>query len=507
MELKQLCDAAGIGCPRDAYTMEISHVTADSRAVRKGTLFVCVRGLHRDGHAYISDAVRAGACCILTEKSFPNPAFEDVCVLQAEDTRRTLACLLHAWYGFPTKSLNMIGVTGTNGKTSVTQMLRAILSHAGHRCGLIGTVGCESGEKRLLADPADPLANMTTPDPEVLYRLLAEMVRDGVEYAIMEVSSHALALGKVEPIEFELSIFTNLTPEHLDFHQTMEAYAAAKAKLPAQSRVCVINADDPNASRMREAAKGRCVTCGYTNTADTVADAVDADSVDGVSYRIVGKEESFGIFCPVAGAFSVMNSMQAAVAARELGIDTVTIASALQHFSGVRGRMERVELAGHADFSVLIDYAHTPDALEKLLQTAQRIRRENGRILLLFGCGGERDRAKRPMMGNIAAQYADAVILTADNSRSEETATIIGEILGGMPTDTACTVITGRASAIRYAIMHARKNDLILLAGKGHEEYEITREGKAPFSEKELVRNAWRERQAHKTCKDTGTKL
>ena len=503
VKLKILCDAAGIVCPAHAEELEISSVVTDSREARAGCLFVCIRGLHSDAHVFIGDAVAAGASCILAECGADYASVGDAVYLEAEDTRRAASYLYNAWYGFPTRKLKMIGVTGTNGKTSVTHMLRAILEASLCRCGLIGTVGCESAGKHLENTMRNRLANMTTPDPEQLYRMLAQMVEDGVEYVLMEVTSHALALGKLAPIEFEAAIFTNLTPEHLDFHKNMENYAAAKAELFTQSRLAVVNLDSPYAERMLTAAKGRTVTCSTRKPAAYTAESVESIDGEGVSYLLKSVKATARIRCPIPGEFSVMNSLQAAACALELGIGARAVKDALANMAGIKGRMERVKLGIGADFTVLIDYAHTPDALENLLRTAAKLKRGEGRVVVLFGCGGDRDRGKRPVMGQIASRYADAVILTSDNSRSEDRDTIIGEILTGVDPNTPYHILPDRAEAIRYAVMNARAGDVILLAGKGHEEYEIDQTGRKYFSEKEIATRAYRARVQRKREEET----
>lgn len=493
MKLRFLCDAARIECPRELAELSVDAIETDSRRVRQNSLFVCIRGLHTDGHTYVGDACRAGASCVLIEEEADCEIPEGIAVLRTRNTRRAVSCLFNAWYGFPTRQLRFIGVTGTNGKTSVTHMLRSILEASFCRCGLIGTVGCESVGRHLDARGHNALANMTTPDPDVLYRILAEMVNDGVEYVLMEVTSHALALEKLAPIRFDAAIFTNLTPEHLDFHGTMDAYAEAKAKLFSASDRSIVNLDSPYATQMLAYANGKKVTCSYRGRADYMVEDVEMGE-GGVSYRLCSARSKLRIRCPIPGEFSIVNSMQAAVCALELGFGAAKIKDALASLAGVRGRMERVKLGLQADFTVMIDYAHTPDALENLLRTANAMRRTGGRTVLLFGCGGDRDREKRPIMGKIASQNADFVILTSDNSRSEDPMRILEEILSGIEPNTDYTVIPDRAEAIRYAIRSARADDLILLAGKGHEEYEITGEGRRPFFEKEIVREAFEER-------------
>ncbi|MBQ9805433.1 MAG: UDP-N-acetylmuramoyl-L-alanyl-D-glutamate--2,6-diaminopimelate ligase [Clostridia bacterium] len=500
MKLKFLCQSADILCPKESETVEIGSIVTDSRRAGNGCLFICIRGTRTDGHKYIEQAVRNGCRAVLIEEGHAVDAPSNVTVLRTKSTRRAAAMLYNAWYGDPVSRLHIIGVTGTNGKTSVTYLLRAILESAGYRCGLIGTVGCESIGKRMDSRSDDPLANMTTPDPEVLYGLLAEMVRDGVEYVVMEVSSHALALEKTAPMVFDVGIFTNLTAEHLDFHRTMESYAKAKAELFAKSRISILNHDSPYAPEMERHAKGSVIRCSQKILADACASNVRF-SENGVRYDLHFREDRVSIHSPIAGLFTVMNTMQAALAARALGVDLESIRKALLTVRGIKGRMEPVVLDG-AEFRVLIDYAHTPDALKRLLQSAQRIKKPDGRVVLLFGCGGDRDRSKRGEMGRIASLYADLVIVTSDNSRGEEPSSIIEEICAGILPEREHQVIPDRREAIYSVVLNAKKDDLILLAGKGHEEYEIIRDKKLPFSEREIVRAAFAERAQQRSDAD-----
>lgn len=495
MNLSELCREADIFCPPEAEELEILGIETDSGRVKTGSMFVCIRGLRTDGHAYIEEAIERGAVCIVVDRYAVLPTDTRAVYLQCGDARRTTAYLYNAWYRNPTKGMKLIGVTGTNGKTSVSHMLCAILEASLHRTGLIGTVGCKIGDRKVEISSADPAASMTTPDPEVLYRLLYEMAKEGVEYVVMEVSSHALTLEKVAPLSFECAVFTNLTPEHLDFHKTMENYARAKAKLMAASRICVINADSPYAALMQKSAAGRYVTCTQTGKdADFTATDVETDSPLGTEYRLCSIGARLRLSCKIPGSFTVMNSMQAAIAALSLGCAPSTVKGVLASIGAVKGRMEYVKLGIGADFSVLLDYAHTPDALEKLLLCARSMRREGGRVVVVFGCGGDRDKTKRAIMGEIATRLADAVIITSDNPRSEDPLSIIDEILLGVSTDCAYQVIPNREEAIRFAVLSAQKKDLILLAGKGHEEYEITRTGKRAFDERKIVKEAYLER-------------
>ena len=494
MKLLHLCESAGIDCPASAIDTEIEGIAIDSRRVVPGGMFVCIRGLSTDGHAYISRAIAAGASCILTDRSVKVELPHTVVQITTENTRRAAAYLFDAWYGYPSRRLKLIGVTGTNGKTSVTHMLRAILESSLCRCGVIGTVGCLLDGRELFKPNQTELFNMTTPDPPELYRILAQMADEGAEYVVMEVSSHALALEKVAPLSFEAAIFTNLTPEHLDFHESMEAYAEAKARLFEKSRLSIVNRDSPYAARMLRHAKGEALTCSASCRADYTAENCICNE-EGVSYDLVSGSSRMHISCPIPGRFTVVNSMQAAICALQMGVSVKNIKTALSTLPKIKGRMERVRLGIGADFSVLIDYAHTPDALEKLLCTARDIKGDGGRIVLLFGCGGDRDKSKRAAMGRIASRCADFTVVTSDNCRGEEPLEIIKDILRGIAPEHPHAVIVNRKQAIEYVVRSAQKNDLILLAGKGHEEYEITRTERLPFCEKEIVRAAFERRR------------
>lgn len=510
MKLGELCQIAGIDCPQSLFSIEISGVTSDSRQVREGSLFVCVKGFHYDGHSFIRRALCAGAVAIVAEEDAQglvgDHASEEKCEFNVKDvsariitvpkTRRALACLLDAWYGSPSKKMKYIAVTGTNGKTSVSCVLKKIFESALYRCGLIGTVSCMSGDKRLIAPNRDELANMTTPDPEQLYEMLGRMACDGVEYVFIEATSHALALDKLAPIKFEAGIFTNLTPEHLDFHGTMEAYLKAKCKLFAACRVAVINRDSEYYNEIAAHCCGKVVTCSAVgNSADYRAQNIEDDGVSGIGYTMCAARAVMKIKCRLPGLFSVMNTLEAAACAAELGIRPAVIAGAIASVNGIDGRLERVKLGYDADFSVFIDYAHTPDALENLLFSVRGFCRPGQRITVLFGCGGDRDHSKRPVMGEIATRLADTAVITSDNSRSEEPMDIIADILLGVGKRQNFRVIPDRREAIMRTVCEASAGDIIILAGKGHEIYEINRAGRLHFCERRIVAEAMERRR------------
>ncbi len=484
MLLKDLLMAAGYdGAAFE--NVEVSGITADSRCVQRGFVFVAVKGLSHDGFSYIGEALSRGAVLVVAQKRAMG-----VPTLVVDSARAALARLLDAWYGHPAKDMQLIGITGTNGKTSTAAMLVSILQAAGKPCGSIGTVAATCGDTVLVAKNADKLANLTTPDPAELYRLLAEMRDMGAAYVVMEVTSHALFFEKVAPLRFARAIFTNLTPDHLDLHGDMTTYYLEKRKLFLQAEKGVISLFGPFGQQLADSLSLPFYTVGRGNVREVVANG-DV----GVSFTLLWEGEEIDIFLPVPGDFSVENAALAALTALSLGVSPEVVKGALAAFLGVRGRMERV---GKNPFgiSVFLDYAHTPDALEKLLLSVRRFRGAAQQIILVFGCGGDRDRTKRRKMGQIATRLADFTVITSDNARSEEPDAIIADILKGIDKEKPYKIIADRQEAIAYAIEIARRGDIILLAGKGHEEYEIRGRERLPFSEREIVAACMARREA-----------
>ncbi len=461
--------------------IEVSGVTGDSRKVREGYAFLCIDGTKFAGESFIEEAKAAGALAAIVDKIPKSMALPYVLV---KNSRQAAAYVFSNINKNPEKSLKIIGVTGTNGKTSSVFMLRHIFECAGYNCGMLTTVANEWGKQAYEAD-------MTTPDPESLYCILAKMRDDGVTHVFMEVSSHSLSLGRVAPITFEAAIYTNLTEDHLDFHGTMEKYALAKEILFSKTKIGLFNADDPYVKRA--AKKGLCRGITYSvidKNADYYARDIVYNSMDGVKYDIIKSGTRVAsIDTPLAGVISVYNTMGAAICAMMLGIDPSVVEKGINETCGVPGRMERVSPKG-CPFTVIIDYAHTPDALLNVLNIIKSSKCENQRLTVVFGCGGDRDKAKRPIMGEIATRLADFSVITSDNSRSEDPNSIICDVLCGIHKESAYTVIVNRREAIAYAVENAADKEIILIAGKGHENYEITKEGKRPFSEKEEVKKA-----------------
>ncbi len=475
--------------------IDISVIFTDSRQVVKNGLYIAIEGLHTDSHAYLSDAELHGAsAAIVSRHALSNGRVDQrkhsMTLICVEDCREAMAHIYAAWYLHPERSMLFVGVTGTNGKTTVSRMIFEMLSRVGLKCGLIGTAGnlISGREDELAIKPDSPLANMTTPDPRELYRLLYDMKESGVRYVIMEVTSHALSLSKVAPIDFEIGVFTNLTEDHLDFHNDMEDYYLAKKKLFTGCRKAVINIDDRYGRRLSGEMDGGKVTCSAEGrNADINACDIRCHGERGMEYRLSSGRMRLRIKTRIPGALTVMNTLQAIAVSDLLGVSARDIKEAVADMQGVVGRLERLKFRENVDFSVYIDYAHTPDALENLIRTAKMFSKRGQRIVLLFGCGGDREKQKRAAMGRIAAEMADFTVITSDNPRNEDPIDIIGDIISGIGDRGQFTVIEKREEAIEYVIKNARAGDIILLAGKGHEEYYIDREGRHDFSERELV--------------------
>src|SRR6266536_501221 len=446
----------------------VSDVVLDSRRVRPGALFCCVPGARVDGHELAGAALQAGAAALLVQR----PLAHDAPQLLVGSVRAALAPLADAFYASPSRRMDLVGVTGTNGKTTTTFMLESVFRTAGLVPGVIGTVEVRIGSRRL------PVAH-TTPEAPDLQRLLAEMVAGGVQAAAMEVSSHGLALGRVDATRFRAAVFTNLTQDHLDFHRDLEDYFQAKRRLLTAefTGLGVVNVDDPYGRRLAAEARAgagvEVVTTGTGPEADWRARDVRA-ALDGTAFRVQGPAGERELRLRLAGRFNVANALGALAAA----------AAGLEALSGVPGRFERVD-AGQA-FTVLVDYAHTPDSLSSVLRAARAV--TAGRLLVVFGCGGDRDRAKRPLMGEIAGKLADVAVVTSDNPRSEPPGAIVAQIVEGVRRSAGpdrCHVEVDRRAAIRAALALARPGDAVVIAGKGHEQgQELAGGHKIPFDDR-----------------------
>lgn len=468
MKLSQLLESANF------EDREIRGITCDSREVKEGFAFICINGSKSDGHDYAEMALKQGAAAIITERKLGIPN-----EITVDDTHSAYSDMSAEWFQRPADSLKLIGVTGTNGKTSVTYMLKKILEAAGEKVGLIGTI------QNMIGDEIIPSKN-TTPGAYELNSLFAQMKEQGCTYAVMEVSSHALEQHRVHKLNFEAAVFTNLTQDHLDYHGTMENYLEAKKRLFCMCKIAVINSDDEYAQKITEGLGCKIVTYSTGDYSTYSAKAIKYRPAS-VDYEFVGDNLIKHIKVSTGGKFTVYNSLAAVSTVCELGLDVGDAAAALATLNGVKGRAEVVPC--DRNFTVIIDYAHTPDGLKNILSTFREC--EKNRLTVLFGCGGDRDKTKRPIMGSFAARYADFVIITSDNPRSEEPSAIIDDILVGLDgMTTPYKVIENRVEAIKYAIATAQKGDIIVLAGKGHETYQILKDETIHLDEREVVAEA-----------------
>lgn len=458
---------------------EITGICSDSRRVGQGSLFVAIPGFQSDGHQYIRQAMEQGACAVVAQHAPDCPVPEGVTLILVDDARRALAQLAAEWYDHPERQLRLVGVTGTNGKTTTTWLIRHILEQRGHKCGLIGTNGS------IVDGPLRP-AERTTPEAPELYGLLREMADAGCEYAAMEVSSHSLVLERVHGLHFAAAAFTNLTQDHLDFHKDMEHYFQAKALLFQRCDTAVLNLDDDWGLRLAE--RVSCPRLTYS------AKRLEADLIaknivllpDQVQAVLVRDNDIARMRLNIPGMFSVYNGLTAIGCCLALGLTLEESAQALQSAQGICGRAEIVPTG--REFTVMIDYSHTPDSMENILRTVRGYAK--GRVVGLFGAGGDRDHAKRPIMGRIAGDLCDLCVVTSDNPRSEEPEAIIRDILQGMSPKYKYKVIPDRREAIAWCIKNARKDDIIVLMGKGQETYQEIRGVKHHLDEREEVRRA-----------------
>lgn len=455
--------------------LEIGDISYDSRRTKPGDLFVAIKGFESDGHRYIGAAREKGAAAVICEEK-PEAGIPYVLV---KNSREALALASAAYFGHPASKMKLIGITGTNGKTTVTMLLKHVLELAtGTKAGLIGT------NQNMIGDAVID-TERTTPESYELQKIFRDMADAGCEYVIMEVSSHALALDRVAGVRFEAAVFTNLTQDHLDFHHSMEEYAAAKALLFERCEKAAFNLDDEWSEYMRSRCKCPAFTFSEKQLgADLIAKDIRLSSSDVRFVALIGEEDIERIHLGIPGGFSVYNAMAVISAAYLLGISLNEISEYLKSAKGVKGRMEVVPTDG--DFTILIDYAHTPDALENVLRSMKEL--SAGRVVALFGCGGDRDAAKRPLMGNIGVSLSDFAIITSDNPRTEDPAKIIADIVSGVKEPKSkYTVIEDRISAIQYAIDNHLPGDVIILAGKGHETYQIIGKEKHHMDEREIV--------------------
>ncbi len=480
-------DALVMGLQHERFqgsnTCLIAGVTSDSREVQPGWAFVAIPGARADGHAYIAQALAGGAVALVVDRPMDLRAAPHVTCLRVSNTRQALAHLAAAFYGHPSHRLCLVGVTGTNGKTTSTYLLEAVLRACGATPGVIGTVTYR------YAGHEQP-AGHTTPGSEELQRLLREMVDEGVSHCIMEVSSHALAQDRVWGCRFAAALFTNLTQDHLDYHEDMSAYYAAKARLftiyaPA---VAILNRDDPAGEKLLRETQVPVITYGFSPAADVGVEHLEMDA-NGITLRARVLRQQFSIRSRLIGQHNVYNILAALATARGLELDLEWAIVGIERLTTVPGRFERVD-AGQP-FTVLVDYAHTDDALRHVLRAARGI--ATGRVIVVFGAGGDRDRGKRPSMGRVAAQYADIAVITSDNPRTESPMAIIRAIEAGYLECGQASqhhIIADRSRAISKAIGLARAGDVVVIAGKGHEVYQIIGSERIPFDDRQVAMQA-----------------
>lgn len=485
MKLEDIIRDCGAVAVKGDAGVEISSVTNDSRKVVPGTAFIAIKGHASDGHSYIGKALGNGAAAIIYEDEAATAPFagSDAVFVRTESSRRANAVAAANFYGHPSEKLNLVGVTGTNGKTTTATLLYRMFMAAGYNCGLISTIANYVGCKE---SPTDN----TTPDPMVINSLLAEMADAGCEYCFMEVSSIGVEQERVAGLRFKAGIFSNLTHDHLDYHGTFAEYLRCKKlffdSLPADA-FAITNADDRNGMVMMQNTRAHIVTYSCRSLADHTCRIIE-ESFDGMQLRIDGIDA----WTSLTGRHNAYNIAAIYTAARCLGMQAEEALTAISLLKPVAGRLETIK--GPQDKCIAIDYAHTPDALENVLKTLREIAPER-QLVCLFGCGGDRDRSKRPEMAEIACGLADRIIVTSDNSRTEKTSDIIADIKAGMDFSgkARSLFIEDRAEAIRTAIITAEPGAVILLAGKGHETYQITGKEKRHFDEREIVRETFRE--------------
>jgi len=485
MRFSQLLESSGLEVATLRGEAEVDAVADDSRRCGPGCCFVAIRGTSLDGHTFIPAAVEAGCSAVVCEDPAGVPA--DLPLAVVPDCRDAVGRLAQAARGWPVRKMVNIGITGTNGKSTVACLVREVLIAAGHRPGLLGTISYEMGDRSVPA-------GTTTPDPVALAEMTAEMVDAGLTHLVMEVSSHALDQRRAAGVDFRVGIFTNLSGDHLDYHETMDNYLAAKRRLfeslPAGS-VAVLNRDDPTADEMARATQADVLWYGLSPAADLYARIEQIDA-SGTRFTLIRGDSETSVTTPLIGRHNVYNCLAAVAACDSLGIDHATAAAALSEVRRIAGRLERVHV--EAPYTVFVDYAHTDDALSNVLGSLRPVTR--GQLIVVFGCGGDRDRSKRPRMARVAERQADRVIVTSDNPRTEDPGEIIEEIVAGLSEQgrSAATIEPDRAAAIEAAIGMAGEGDVVLIAGKGHETYQVIGTERIHFDDVETAADVMQRR-------------
>lgn len=475
MILRELLKGLNYELLKGDEDLEINNINYDSRKVQNGDMFIAIKGYSTDGHRFINKAYENGARVIVCED-----VFEDMpkcTIIKVSDGRKALAISASNFYGNPKDKLKIIGITGTNGKTTSSFMIKSILEAAGYKVGLLGTIANYIGDKKLHAD-------RTTPESLEMHSLFNDMVKDSVDYCVMEVSSHSLYLNRVYGIEFQEGLFTNLTQDHLDFHETFENYYKAKFLLFKNSKNIIVNIDDIYGKRIYNEALGNKITYSLDDEADVAASNVVMHS-RGAEFDMNYNNNKVHVNINIPGKYNIMNALGSASVCICEGIAIEVIQQGLTNMSGVPGRCELVTKDYDLGYDVIIDYAHTPDGLENILKTAKEF--TSGRLISVFGCGGDRDKTKRPIMGKLGAELSDIAIITSDNPRTEEPKAIIEDVVSGIEKDNFI-VAENRRDAIKEAMRIAKKGDVIVIAGKGHEDYQILKDKTIHFDEREVVK-------------------
>lgn len=503
MTIIKLIEGLGITKKHGSLKTLIKGIAYDSRLVQEGFIFVAVRGFSVDGHEYIKDAISRGATAIIAEDAVEKTGVQqfiaqpDTAYIEVPDSRRALALISSVYYGHPSDRLSLIGITGTNGKTTTSFITKNIIDDGGTRAGLIGTIYCIAGEQ------ASASVN-TTPESLDLQRCLSAMVSNNLKYAVLEVSSHALALNRVGGCSFNVAAFTNFSQDHLDFHGTMQEYFRAKRRLFSElgrDGTAVLNWDDPVIRTMTEELECSVITCGTEKGAMIRAENVEEQMIrrgehkpsvpSGLSFDVQTEDSRLSIESKLIGRFNVSNILMSIGIARALGIDDSTIQRGIKNTEPVEGRFENIDEG--QDFLCIVDYAHTDDALKKLIEEAVFI--TEGRVVTVFGCGGDRDKAKRPLMGKIASELSDVVVITSDNPRSEDPVEIIKDIVKGINKQNY-SIQPDREKAIKEAVALMTEGDTLLVAGKGHENYQEIMGVRHHLSDKEILKKEIRKRLA-----------
>ena len=477
MLLKEVIKGLDVLDAKGNLDIEINNIQYDSRKVEENDLFICIKGFTVDGHKFIDMAIEKGAKAFLVQDDIIR---DDATFIKVKNTREDMAKVADNFYNHPSQRFDVIGVTGTNGKTSITTFLNEILTSNNNKVGLIGTIKISDGDKEIES-------NSTTPESRDLQNYFDKMIDNGCKYCAMEVSSHALALNRVAQTKYKVGVFTNLTPDHLDFHKDLEDYRNAKEKLfYMTTNANIINIDDEGGKAIYENIKNldtKCYTYGIDNKADFMAKDIKIEA-RGVSYKLVTPTYEEDVFVPVPGKFTVYNTLAVIATCYALGIDKDVVLNSLKNTGGVAGRFEAI--SNDNGISVIVDYAHTPDALENVIKTAREF--VKNRIITVFGCGGDRDTTKRSLMGEISQKLSDICIVTSDNPRTEDPKLIINDILKGLDESKEnYKVVIDRKEAIKEAIEIAQEGDVVLIAGKGHENYQIIGKVKHHFDDKEIA--------------------